>query len=207
MRRPACVDARARDGEHRRALVDADRALGERGEQFEHAAGAGAEVEQRVKRRVADEREDRRLDALLGRMQGADAVPVGGALGEIGGGLLAPRLARDFEPRAVGCSVGSSGARRPMRSRASAPPASASRKNAQAPSRWRSASPASTSSLRWRETRGCDWPRMATSSLTVSSASQSRPSSRSRVTSPAASSAVEQGVEAEASGETAWREL
>ena len=26
-------------------------------------------------------------------------------------------------------------------------------------------------SLRWRDTRGCDWPRMATSSLTVSSAS------------------------------------
>src|SRR5271163_101676 len=36
--------------------------------------------------------------------------------------------------------------------------------------------------------RGCDWPRIATSSLTVKSASHKRPSRRSRVTSPAASS-------------------
>ena len=99
---PALVDARAGEREHRRALVDADGALGERREQFEHAAGAGAEIEQRADAAVADQGEDRRLDALLGRVHGADAVPVAGALGEIGGGLLAPRLARHFEPRAVG---------------------------------------------------------------------------------------------------------
>ena len=46
LRRPLCVDARARDREHRRALVDADGAVGARREQFEHAAGAGAEIEQ-----------------------------------------------------------------------------------------------------------------------------------------------------------------
>ena len=73
-------------------------------------------------RRVADHREDRRLDPLLGRVQGADTVPVGGALGKIGGGLPAARLARHFEPGAVGCRVGSAGSMRAIRSRASAPP-------------------------------------------------------------------------------------
>ena len=112
---------------------------------------------------------ERRLDPLLGRMQRADAVPVGGALGEIGGRLLAARLAR-ASSRARSALQRRIGRIEPgdeiARERAAR---SARRKNAQAPSRWRSASPASTSSFRWRETRGCDWPRMATSSLTVSS--------------------------------------
>ncbi len=81
---------------------------------------------------------ERRLDPLLGGVQGADAVPVGRLLGEIGRGLLAARLARDFEPGAVGGErrVGGiepadevAGERRRRRS--------ARRKNAHAPSRWR----------------------------------------------------------------------
>ena len=84
-------------------------------------------------------------------------------------------------------TIGSAGSRRRSHSRASAPPGSARRKKAQAPSRCRVARPASTSSRRWRETRGCDWPRMATSSLTVSSAASNRERMRSRVSSPAAS--------------------
>ena len=98
----ALVDARARQRQHRRALVDADGALGERRDELEHAAGAGAQVEQRADRLVADHRQDRGLDPFLRRVQGADGVPIGGALGEIGGGLLAARLARQRKPRAVG---------------------------------------------------------------------------------------------------------
>ena len=95
--------------------------------------------------------------------------------GEIGGGLAPAGLAASSPGgRGRRPASGSAGSRRASRSRASAAGAarncSASRKNAHAPSRWRSARPASTSSLRWRDTRGCDWPRMATSSLTVSSA-------------------------------------
>ncbi len=45
---------------------------------------------------------ERRLDPLLRSMQRADPVPVGGLLGEIGGGLPAPRLARGLEPGPVG---------------------------------------------------------------------------------------------------------
>ena len=58
----ALLDARARERQHRRALVDADGAVGARREQFEHAAGAGAEIEQAADRLVADHRQDRRLD-------------------------------------------------------------------------------------------------------------------------------------------------
>ena len=56
----------------------------------------------------------------------------------------------------------------------------------QAPSRRRSASPASVKSFRCRDTRGCDLPRIATSSVTVSSPSARRQSSRRRVISAAA---------------------
>ncbi len=94
LRRPLCAMRARAKREHRRALVDADRAIGERGEQFQHAAGAGAEVEQRADALPSRHREDRRLDPLLRRMQRANAIPVGGAFGEIGGGLLAPRFAR-----------------------------------------------------------------------------------------------------------------
>ena len=51
---------------------------------------------------LADEIEDRRLDPLLGRVHCPDVVPIAGALGEIGRRLLAPRLARDFQPGAIG---------------------------------------------------------------------------------------------------------
>ncbi len=95
-------DAGAREVQHRRVLIDADGAVGERRDQFQHAARAGAEIEQRVNPLVADQFEDGRFDPLLRRVHGADAVPVGGALGEIGRRLLAPRFARHFQPRAVG---------------------------------------------------------------------------------------------------------
>ena len=45
---------------------------------------------------------ERRLDPLLRSMQRANPVPVRRLLGEIGRGLLAPRLARGLEPDPVG---------------------------------------------------------------------------------------------------------
>ena len=83
-------------------MIDADGAVGARREQFEHAAGPRAEIEQAADRPVADHRQDRRLDPALRRVQRADRVPVGGALGEIGRRLLAPRFARRRQPGAVG---------------------------------------------------------------------------------------------------------
>ena len=47
-----------------------------RAEQFEHAPGAGAEIEQRADRLVGERRADRFLDRGVGDMQLADAVPL-----------------------------------------------------------------------------------------------------------------------------------
>ena len=119
-------------------------------EQFEHAAGAGAEIEQRAERPVGERGADRGLDRVVGDVQLADAVPLGGVLAEIGlrgGGarLRAPRRAARGRARR---SDRPDRAARAARARPSAPPpCSASRKKAQVPSRKRSTSPASASSL------------------------------------------------------------
>ena len=52
-------------------LVDADGAVGPAGQQFEHPARAGAEVEHRPERAGADGVEDRGLDPLLGDVERA----------------------------------------------------------------------------------------------------------------------------------------
>ena len=148
------IDAGARQRKHRRALVDADRARRPRGEKLEHAACARAKIEQIAERLFADHGDERRFDPFLRRMQRADLIPIGGARGEIGRRLLAARLARNVEADAVGVHdrVGRIETAQPFASQR--PPGSARRKKAQAPSRCRVASPASTSSRRWRETRG-----------------------------------------------------
>ena len=150
--------------------------FGTRREQFEHAAGAAADVEQACDRRCAvDRRDDRGLDLGFRRVQRAISSQSGAVRRNIACARAA-RAARTSARRSrSAASAGSPGSSRARMSRASAAagPFPATWKNAQAPSRWRSTSPASTSSFRWRDTRGCDWPRMATSSLTASSASAS----------------------------------
>ena len=72
-----------------------------RAEQFEHAPGAGAEIEQRADRPIGERGLDRALDRRVGDVQAADAVPFGGVLAEIGlrGGRA--RGAHGGEPPAV----------------------------------------------------------------------------------------------------------
>ncbi len=70
-------------------------------EEFEHAAGAGAEIEQRTDRLIAERGADRRFDRGVGDVQLADAVPFGGMAAKIilrGGGA---RGAHGGEPLAV----------------------------------------------------------------------------------------------------------
>jgi hypothetical protein len=52
-------------------------------EHFQHAAGAGAEIEQRFHRPVGDRSLDRLFHRGVGDMQLADAVPFGGVFAEI----------------------------------------------------------------------------------------------------------------------------
>ena len=51
-RRPGALEPGARDRQHVERQIDAEPALDVRAEQLEHAAGAGAEVEQRAERPV-----------------------------------------------------------------------------------------------------------------------------------------------------------
>ena len=150
--------------------------------------GAGAEIEQ------APDRAGRR--ARRGppprRSPRARAASAAGPSAARGGrrrpgrprpaGRARPRAARG--PRESGASGGvEPGQQRLDQAR---PRSSARRKKAQAPSRCRSTSPASTRSLRWREMRGCDWPRMSVRSETDSSPSASSARMRRRVSSAAA---------------------
>ena len=52
-------------------------------EQFQHAAGAGAEIEQRADRLVGERGADRLFDGGVGDMKFADAIPLGGVAAEI----------------------------------------------------------------------------------------------------------------------------
>jgi len=70
------VEPRAGGREHVEGEIEAEAALDLRSEQFEHAPGAGAEIEQRAHRRVGKRAQDRGLDGLVGDVQLADAVPL-----------------------------------------------------------------------------------------------------------------------------------
>ena len=77
------VEIGAGDREHARRGVDADGAVAERRQQFEHPPGAGAEVEQAAEAAAADRLEDRRLDPVLGDVERPDRVPFPGIVGEV----------------------------------------------------------------------------------------------------------------------------
>ena len=191
MAQAGAVEPRARERQHVERHVEAEAALDRGPEQFEHAAGAGAEIEQRAERLVGERRAIASSTASSAtcslRMRSHSAAWRAKYFC-----AAAARAARTDASRSRSrAMVASSGSSRATSSRASEalPPRSPSRKNAQEPSRKRSTSPASASSLRWREMRGCDCRRMSVRSETVSSASASSATMRSRVSSPAALSA------------------
>ena len=83
--------------------------------------------------------------------------------------------------------IGSSSGRRATKSRASAPGSPCGRANQTlAPSRTRSSRPQSHSSFRWRDRRGCDWPRISVNSDTQKAPRPANASRRRRVGSAAA---------------------
>ena len=101
MLQAGALQPRARERQHVERHVDAEPALDVGPEQFEHAAGAGAEIEQRTDRAVGERGLDRALDRRVGDMQAADAVPLGGVLAEIGLRGGGARGAHRGEPPAV----------------------------------------------------------------------------------------------------------
>ncbi len=83
-------------------MVDAERAIRLGREQLQHAAGAGADVEQTADGPLADRLTDRRLDRFLGDVHGAQVIPVGGVGLEVRGRRPGARAAHLVEPRPVG---------------------------------------------------------------------------------------------------------
>ena len=144
MAQARALEPRAREQQHVERQVDAEPALEIGPEHFQDAAGAGAEIEQRAERPLGERLADRALDRLVGDMQLADAVPFRGVRAEIvlrrGGarGRAPPRAGRG---RARSSDPWDRAWRSASRANSAAPPRSARRKNAQAPSRKRSTRP------------------------------------------------------------------
>ena len=180
----AAFELGARVGQHGRAQVDAEAAAIALAEQLEHAARAGAEVEEEIERAGAQRLRDHGLHVRLGHVQGADAVPFAGVGLEVGLSRLLALLAAGPR-RAAG--RGQASDRRGPRPRAPAAPAPRPRRPRPAgntpsclPARARP-DPASASSFRCRLMRGWLCPRMPVRSLTLSSPDASSTSRRSRV--------------------------
>ena len=91
----------ARQQQHVERQIEAEPAFDFLAEQFEHAAGAGAEIEQRAERLVGERCADRVFDRVVGDVQLADAVPFGGMRAEIGLRRGGAGLAHRGEPLAV----------------------------------------------------------------------------------------------------------
>ena len=81
---PGPFEIDAGDRQHLARLVDAERVLDARRQNLEHAAGAGADIEQIARIGGGDDLDQRRLDLALVDIERADAVPLVGIVAEIG---------------------------------------------------------------------------------------------------------------------------
>lgn len=80
---PGAIEAGFGERQHVAREIDPHRALSVRPEQFEHAASAGAEIEQSTKRPVVERRDHRAFNRGVRDMQASDLVPLDGVLTEI----------------------------------------------------------------------------------------------------------------------------
>ena len=168
---PGLGELGAGEAEHFRAAVDAERLLGGGAEQFDHPAGAGADVDQPADRRARRAR-GRSPPRPRSRRRGASAARPNRRHGwRNSGSAAAARSARTAASRAASAAV-----------QGSAPSSSAQRstswnkgsirgrgprlRNTQLPSLRRSARPASIRIRTWRETRGWLCPSTCASSPT-----------------------------------------
>ena len=104
---PGLGELGAGEAEHFRAAVDAERLVGAAAEQFDHPAGAGADVDQPAdRRRPASARAIAASTSLSATWSERKRVPVAGVAGEIalgGGGAVG---AHGGEPGGVGGGPG-----------------------------------------------------------------------------------------------------
>ena len=123
MAQARALDPGAGQQQHVERKIDAEPAFEVGPEHFEHAAGAGAEIEQRAERPFGERLADRALDRLVGDVQLADAVPFRGVGPEV---VLRRRGARARAPpraaRGRARSSESLGSSRAISARASSAP-------------------------------------------------------------------------------------
>ena len=84
MLEPGAVEPGAGDRQHIEREIEAEAALDRGAEQLEHPPGAGAEIEQGADLGARQGAGDGLLDGVIGDMQLADPVPLGGVATEIG---------------------------------------------------------------------------------------------------------------------------
>ena len=96
----------AGNGQHASAGIDADRPAVAVSQQFQHPAGSGAQIEQAIKRRAPDQRQNFRLHLLIRNMQAPQIVPAFGIGGEIGFCPARPRLLDNRKPLGVAPQIG-----------------------------------------------------------------------------------------------------
>ena len=168
------VEAGARERQHVAREIDAEAALDIAGEELKHPPSAGAEIEQRAHRPVAERRADRASTAASATWSWRMRSHCGSM--RAGNNSARRRRVRRGPPPAArdrGRRPDPFGSSRAISARAmsAALPRSPGGRTPTTPSRKRSTSPASAKSRRWREMRGCDWRTIAVRSETVSSAS------------------------------------
>ena len=99
----------ARQPQHFGALVEAGDMAGTRGEEFRHAPGAGADIEQSAKRALSQRPCERFFHRCVGRVQHPQRVPLSGMARKIGGGAGCARGADRGEVAAIFGAAGRKG--------------------------------------------------------------------------------------------------
>ena len=101
MLQAGAVKPGARERKHVERHVEAEPAFDRRSEQFQHAPGAGAEIEQRAQLSARERAGDGCFDGLVGNMQLANAIPLGRMPAEVSLRGSRPRGAHRGEALAI----------------------------------------------------------------------------------------------------------
>ena len=195
-RQPGAGQARAGQRQHRLGCIDAEALADARGQQFQHPSGAGADVQQPACTALRHQASSAASTACAGRSSArisSQSAPWRRKLSEA---MRARSASTRAAWRRSASRIGSSSGRRASRSRTSAPVVAGGQREPDigALRARRSSSPASHSSFRWRDRRGCDWPRISVNSMTQNGAAAASASRRRRVGSAAARRASEQVI-------------
>jgi hypothetical protein len=111
------LEVRAGDRQHRVTAVEPDGTVGSTGEQLQHPARAGSDVEHATQPPLTDCGEDRRFDGVRRGVEGPFLVPDRGDPLEVLAGHCAAPGAHAVEPRQVGLEHGVAAADRGDRRR------------------------------------------------------------------------------------------